>query len=357
MAEVEPQPSNQVRYQRVRGLWQTGTLGRASLFTGGDHLLLCDYRTGFTERYKRFYFKDIQAIIIQKTQHWLAGMAIWGSLAIGFLVIALASGWNAFLKITEGICLLFVLRHLIRGPSCRTRIQTAVQTDVLPMFKRVRKTNRVLSRILPLIEQAQGGAMATVPSATRPPLAGFNPFSEKSSGATAIPSGITEVPPSIASYSLSWLHVCLFAAVLLSGLNAIWEVNHPSGLSMGILLGLFFVTVVGGIVALVRQVRHRVHGGAALMTWLVVITFVIGMGSVDYAFAMVEAFGQARAGRPPLRVDFVSPFELRHMAGFDVVLWTFGICALLLGLLGLIFVFMRSPLRVQPPPLPGTTRP
>ena len=108
---------------------------------------------------------------------------------------------------------------------------------------------------------------------------------------------------------------------------------------------------------MVRQAKHRVHTGAALLTWVLVVTFVVGMGGVDYVFTLIQAFNQGRTnpGSAPT-LNFLSPFELRHMAGFDGVLWTFGIWALLLGLLGLIFIFMRPPVRIQPPPLPGTSR-
>ncbi len=37
-----------------------------TLWMGADHLLLVD-RTGYTESYKRFYFADIQAIVVRRT--------------------------------------------------------------------------------------------------------------------------------------------------------------------------------------------------------------------------------------------------------------------------------------------------
>src|SRR5205823_8393660 len=158
MADVEPK-QNQIRYRRVRGVRRTLTLSRAALFSADDHLLLCDYRSGFTERYKRFYFRDIEAIIIRKTNGWLFWIMAWILIGLIFLMIGTSASWNKWVTLAiEGTCGLFVLRNLIRGPSCRVHIQTAVQTDALPMFKRVRKTRRVLARtLLPLIEQAQGG--------------------------------------------------------------------------------------------------------------------------------------------------------------------------------------------------------
>src|SRR5205085_1469887 len=93
MATLESK-QNQIRYRRVRGLWRTGSLSRSALFTADDHLLLCDYRTGFTERYKRFYFRDIEAIIIRKTSLWLYGIMIWAVIAVLGLGLASAFDWN-----------------------------------------------------------------------------------------------------------------------------------------------------------------------------------------------------------------------------------------------------------------------
>jgi hypothetical protein len=354
MADLDTKPSDQIRYQRIRGLWRTGTLNLSSLFMGGDHLLLCDYRGGFTERYKRFYLSDIQAIIVRRTMHWLGGAATWGFFAFCFLVIALTTHWNRFLEIMVGICLLFTLRHLVRGPSCRTHIRTAVQIDALPMLKRVRKTNRILGRLFPLIEQAQGNIAENIAAA---------PGASPSSSRNVIAMGVSTAAapsPVMARQELSWFHVFTFGAVLLSGLNAVWEVNYPSLTSYSLLLALFGLSVVIGIVALVRQARHHVHRGAFALIWVQVITFVLGAGGIDYVFTMVNIFNRARTepqSRPPTIVNFLSPFQLRHMTGFDAVLWSYGVWALLLGLLGLIFVFMPGPAKRNPPPLPAETHP
>lgn len=359
MGNIDSKPPDQIRYQPVRGLWSTGTLSRASLFTGGDHLLLCDYRSGFTERYKRFYFSDIQAIIIRRTAHWMAGIAIWAFFGLCSLVIALSTHWNLFLEVMVGICALFALRHLIRGPSCRTHIQTAVQTDVLPMLKRVRKTNRILGRLFPLIEQAQGklGESAAVAQVSPP----ADPFPAPTIGESKpIARATVAETPVVVRHELSWLHLFTFGLVLLSGLNAIWEVNHPSTISFAILIGLFGASVVSGIVALVRQARHRVHRWAAAAIWVLVITFILGGGGIDYAFSMISLVNSAKAqphSQPPVMMNFVTPFEMRNMAGFDQVLWIYGGWAILLALLGLISALMPPPVKVGPPPIPGEARP
>jgi hypothetical protein len=121
--------------------------------------------------------------------------------------------------------------------------------------------------------------------------------------------------------------------------------------------------VIGGIAALIWQGRHRVHRGAATMIWFLVITFVIGGGIVDYVYTMSNFFVQAQPhGDPgfptgrPATMSWVTPFQMRSMLGFNAVLWSYGIWSVVLGLIGLVFVFMPAPAKAQPPPLPEKGR-
>jgi hypothetical protein len=50
----------------------------------------------------------------------------------------------------------FTLLNLWRGPTCVTHIKTAVQTEKLPPWNRLRGARKEMKRIRPLILQAQG---------------------------------------------------------------------------------------------------------------------------------------------------------------------------------------------------------
>ena len=365
MADLESK-SNQISYRRVGGMRRTLTLSRAALFTADDHFLLCDYRSGFTERYKRFYFRDIEAIILRKTIGWLFGITAWVLIGLLFLMIGTSASWNKWTTLTiEGVCAIFFLRGLLRGPSCRAHIQTAVQTDLLPMFKRVRKTRRVLGRtIFPLIEQAQG-KVETAPSLPQQqPLVAARSANVPESSTTPAAAESTTPPipvleqPVAMTQKLSWLHVATFGVVFLGGLNAIWEVNYPSIFAYGVCVTLFGLSVIGGIASLIWQGKHRVHRGAATMIWFLVITFVVGGGILDYVYTMSNFVAQVDKIRtsPPRIFHFLTPFQLRAMPGFNTVLWTYGIWSVLLGLFGLVFIFLPAPAKAQPPPLPAKDR-
>jgi hypothetical protein len=353
MAEaVSKQDERKCIYRRIRGArW---SWGRSALRLADDHLLLCDSGSGFVERYKRFYFRDIEAIIIRKTPNWIAAVAIWAFIAFCFFLVGISVGWNTFLEVMEGICGFFILRNVIRGPSSRTHIQTAVQNDVLPMVKRTRKARRVLRSLFPLIEQAQSDL-------------------EQVATSVVSQSSVTEVKtaapaPSLAPASVSeevipirrpvgWFHTVTFTIALLSGLMAIWEVNYSSTTSLVISAALFCLSTVCAVIALVLQAKRPVHPAVAVVTWLLVISCIVGAMVVNGVFTMLDSIAQAKIqadahSSRPMIIHPLTPFRLRHVPGFASVLWVYGISSVILALLGLIFCLMPAPKKAAPPPLP-----
>ena len=60
---------NQKRpYKRLPGRYRSST-GQRSLWLGADHLLAVD-QVYFEEKYRRFYFSDVQALVVQSTNLW-----------------------------------------------------------------------------------------------------------------------------------------------------------------------------------------------------------------------------------------------------------------------------------------------
>jgi hypothetical protein len=54
---------------------------RTKLWLGTDHLLLIEQLI-LVERYKRFYYRDIQAITATQSSRWLAFTGLWGFLTL-----------------------------------------------------------------------------------------------------------------------------------------------------------------------------------------------------------------------------------------------------------------------------------
>jgi hypothetical protein len=163
MAEKEYRRLSRPRLRR-RGLLTVAST-RSSLWLGKDHLLNIDSNR-FTEEYKRFYFRDIQAITIRKTKR----REIWN-----FALLMLLIGWIAMVinelssagpaidpamgTLLGALFLILavpLLANNVLGPSCAVYLQTAVQIEELPSLSRMRRARKVLDRIRPLIVAAQG---------------------------------------------------------------------------------------------------------------------------------------------------------------------------------------------------------
>jgi hypothetical protein len=134
------------------------TVTRSNLWLGSDHLL-CVETEGFNESYRRFYFRDIQAITMRRTKRALVIGLVTGVLTAGFAALAIVvddevGKW--FLGVLAAVCGTPFLINLIYGPTCSCQLRTAVQTEHVPSLSRVRRARRVLNRLRPLIAEAQG---------------------------------------------------------------------------------------------------------------------------------------------------------------------------------------------------------
>lgn len=134
------------------------TSTRSNLWLGKDHLL-CVETEAYTESYRRFYFRDIQAITLRKTNRMMILAIIFGAVVVCFGLLALtvdAPEGKWVLGIIAFVFALPLIVNFIYGPTCSCELRTAVQTEKIPSMSRVRRANKVLARIRPLIGEAQG---------------------------------------------------------------------------------------------------------------------------------------------------------------------------------------------------------
>jgi hypothetical protein len=154
-------------YTRLPGSGVAG-FQRVRLWLGPDHLLWVG-SSSIGERYKRFYFADIQALVICQTMDWAIGSVILGAMVVGLGLGAVAvdtSGLRGFFIVAAALFLLLLTVHLFLGQTCVCRVKTAVQSESLPSLKRLRNARKVLARIRPLLEAAQAGPAAPGPVQT-----------------------------------------------------------------------------------------------------------------------------------------------------------------------------------------------
>ena len=194
MAEKEYTRLTRAKSRSVFGIISTS---RSSLWLGKDHLLCID-TAGFTETYKRFHYRDIQALLIRKTESWKILAAILAVIGGVFGLIAVFGGdpivaW--IFGVLAGTFLLGAILNLAAGPSCTCKLRTAVQTEELPPLVRLRRAGKTLDRLRPLVVQAQG-QLTSVDLQTKYQewIGGGAAITPAASAASVTPSGESTFP-------------------------------------------------------------------------------------------------------------------------------------------------------------------
>jgi hypothetical protein len=131
---------------------------RVQLWLSREHLLMVE-TDGYTEYYRRFDYGDIQWFVIRKTVEGgviniVLGVLVLVLFRLGFTVVDQV-GRGFLFGFTAFFGLLFVI-NILRGPTCRCQLRTAVQTVDMVSLRRLRSARKVLAAIRPMIEQEQG---------------------------------------------------------------------------------------------------------------------------------------------------------------------------------------------------------
>jgi hypothetical protein len=168
----EPAP-----YRKLLGP-AVGVFSTITLWQGASHVLqVTAWPSG--ESYRRFFYRDIQAIVVRRSNGRMRTNIVLGiisGLLVAGLGIAAASsgidtltdGFAIFCEIVLGICLLWMLLNTLFGPTCTLHIQTAIQFERLPTVRRERGARKLLARLEPLVTAAQADAAAETASAQSP---------------------------------------------------------------------------------------------------------------------------------------------------------------------------------------------
>lgn len=250
---------------------------RHTLWQGSDHLLSVT-NDGYAETYKRFYYRDIQALILRETDDFLAGRIALGFLSgvLGSLGLAgLFLQWPTVILICLGVVTAlfgFLLAiDVLLGRSCAAYVRTAVQTERLYSLRRMPQARRVLENLGVPIRETQGALDSEVArplydealqaAAARKGEASTNP------DATATPAtrpAIRRLP--MKRYS-GYAHEILFAILLADVVHSCLRYFHGgiALLILGLVLGIGMVAIVA--VALSKQHRTDLSLGVKALTW------------------------------------------------------------------------------------------
>jgi len=326
-------------YHKLPGTKKGFLVGRYTLWQGGDHLLHVYSRVG-VEDYKRFYFNDIQAIITRKTVAGKVQNVVLGFLLLLFTLPAILNdgGWSAFWAAFAGVFLLLLLINLYRGPTCETKLLTAVQTEKLHSLHRLKNAFKVMDRLRSHIQSAQGTLsredLSKIPARR---------VTDNAANGSSLRGGKSKTTP---SHEKGGAHLVLFGLLVLNGVLAtsgflfthviVTILSSVAGICMGIFM----------IIALVKQHTSDISSALRAMTWaslgFISITFIAGyVISVVFTFKNPGiAYNQWELFKS---MSSLSPWENPLVLGFDV----FTICgAFFLGIPGLLML-KKSEIRVK----------
>ncbi len=315
-----------------------------SLYLGADHLLQVDTIGGYSEEYKRFYFRDIQAITIRKTQRALIVLCFSVVFALVLALIGRATDdevGSTIVYVISGVLgligIILGIAYARGGASCICHLKTAVQTEQLPSLKRLRNAQKILARVQPLIEQAQGSLSQEEVAAQVSALAQIPPRVQES----VYPRYAAISQQSLNKVETPYtgaIHRWLFWLLLLGGLLTVIQIFfHPLWLvfvQMIFELGLVFLVIV----ALVKQGGSDLTKPTRTVTQ-VALGYLIANLSIGYAIGMVWGMSDPdSAGNQWRMVERFSELEPFETTWLLIWLLVSSVTLILLGTLGMFFL-------------------
>jgi len=284
---------------------------RYDLWLGDDHIAHVQ-QSEFSESLKRFYLSDIQALVITKTGTARIISAVFIILAVPFLLLALLGvfmwQWGSpGVILTLGIGFFFIallLLNIYKGPTCKTRLHTAVQVEDLPGLRRMKQALKISDTLRPLIEEKQGRLSdELLHDENEQKGLAEQPQPETSVAASAhstpYPMQFSQEQP--ARHEHGKYHMALFIALLFQSLSSAidmtWQ-NHYKNQMDGL---LFAVIVILAIVALIKQRQSDMPGILKALPIVIVglhliNVFAAGVLAAVYMLSDPEILTNARAG-------------------------------------------------------------
>ena len=314
--------AERIKYTRLPGRMR-GIFHGASLWLGDDHLLaVSGWR--LTEDYKRFYYRDIQAVVITRAPRLVVPLP-WVVAMLGLAITALIANASAVPWLVQGCEYLLAalgLYLLIASLawSCRCRIQTAVSRQELPSLYRMGRARKALA----ILEQRIGEVQGTLVENWMESLPGF--FAS-SSAASPEPAPLATSEKAVSPRPRATAAELALYASLLAGGG--WLFHWPMGTLWTVTLALETLLGVG---VLIDGRLHRRAKSASVVAGLAMVL----AGLVAYTDNVVGAFRQAAANPGRLNMTVMpkymgqTPFLREIYAGGCLVLFAAGVLSILL---------------------------
>jgi hypothetical protein len=266
---------------RKAGPTRRGHLRRASLWLGDDHVLLVT-GTRFVEKYRRFYYRDIQAITIRRARRFI--FPVYSSLALAVIGIVLivglaghslglqAGGWAGL----AAIALERYIAAMFR--SCYTHLYTSVSAEDLPSLNKFRSAAKAVALLEQRIQQAQGAMPDGWQTASEFEAVRINPLAAE----VVMP---LETVPTVQTAQARWAGFAFIGLLLYAPLNYLYLLQ-PETRWMGGAIKLLLLLVVG----LCLYGYLQLHRQRSSVTGYLLLGAIVFTGFMSYAEILVSSF-------------------------------------------------------------------
>jgi hypothetical protein len=308
-------------YRKLPGK-RRGFYNVSSVWAGPDHLLLVR-GSRFREEYKRFYFRDVQAIAVARAPRFhistrsfvvaLCMLAIPGALFASAFLTALTGSPSYRLGALglAALALVGVWAYISAAQSCRCRIYTAVSSDDLPSVYRLWTARKFLAEVEPLIAQTQGTIQGEWAAAAE----------GRAIGPAPAPSAF---PPTPALPRRTLASDLFLVSLLLDGITKLAPL--PAPFVDRLPLAMQLLTVLSAVAVLVQHYRGRMRAGMHS----VAVAALIAFGTVYYVqgigAGISASMTAAKTGRQTTVLAIQRwPVAQQIGAGIDAILLIVGL--------------------------------
>lgn len=323
--------ANEFEYRRLPGKL-VGVVRKASLWEGKDHVLSVS-GTRFVENYRRFFYRDIQAIIVRRCVRF-GSLGAWllTAFASAILLVWLRSSVlvlpaRIVLGVLVGLC---IYRLIVAFRfSCRCYIQTAVSREELPSLMRSWNVEPALERIRAHIREEQG----MLPDAFRMSASPAEDEPRAAASVSALPPAQENNAGEPYSQAVN-LALAGFVLCLVDAAASMYLFDGPTPETAGTRVQVCnaCLTLLQGTFVLIALIKvHRRRALRSLRNFLVAALCFTGLEI--YVGNFLSSLSNTRNGTTNIRVDMLS---LWH----NIVRADAGV-ALVIGFGGLILIFLN----------------
>jgi len=308
-----------MNYRKLPGR-RSGFLHGANLWIADDHILAVK-SLRFREEYKRFYLRDIQAIVVADRPrfHISTRAAIIAALWLAVSIAAWnRAPWVPAVMLSAATCLVGSWLYVSYFRSCSCRIHTAVSRDVLPSIYRTWIARQFLAEVEPLIWQVQGVLQGNWTESVVTP-------------AVVPPAYAQPTPTPKATARTHTLASDLFVASLFIDAALTFLTLHSVTKStVWISYVLTFVQIGGGVAIFLQYHRGILRAG---MQRLAIATLIL----MGISYYVSQILGGVAMGNRPVMPD---PSVIAALPSYLLLRQVNAVACLILGLVGVGLILM-----------------